>query len=480
MKISLQTNLFLWALIAITIAIHSSVNAHAAAPSAASVFLAAETQADEKADEKDDEKADEKKSEKTPRRSTRSSRYSKSASDFVSVFSPAIASVTPATVIVTDGKRQIALGTIVGSEGLVLTKASELKGKVTCELADGRKLLASIQGIDPKTDLALLKIEAKDLVVATINPSAKPKVGAWVVTVGPDETPLTVGVVGCNSRKIKGSRAMMGVFLADLEPGKKGVRINQVTANSPAERANILVNDIITAIDGKETPDRSTLQETVAAYSPGDRITITILRRRKEIEISLTLGDGNKINPMMDRSNQQNRMGSTLSSRRNDFELAMQHDSPLQAKQCGGPLVDLSGNVVGINIARSGRVDSLALPSEVVLPILQELKTGNMLPAIVNKEKLDRIEAELAALVTADKDASASEAEMKLKFETQKAREEELAKMLKDIESRLEELKDSKSESEKELKSLKAKIEKSQKSRERLEADRKRLSTGVR
>ena len=265
-----------------------------------------------------------------------------------------------------------------------------------------------------------------------------------------------------------------------MEPGKKGVRINQVTANSPAERANILVNDIITAIDGKETPDRSTLQETVAAYSPGDRITITILRRRKEIEISLTLGDGNKINPMMDRSNQQNRMGSTLSSRRNDFELAMQHDSPLQAKQCGGPLVDLSGNVVGINIARSGRVDSLALPSEVVLPILQELKTGNMLPAIVNKEKLDRIEAELAALVTADKDASASEAEMKLKFETQKAREEELAKMLKDIESRLEELKDSKSESEKELKSLKAKIEKSQKSRERLEADRKRLSTGVR
>ena len=171
--------------------------------------------------------------------------------------------MTPATVIVTDGKRQIALGTIVGSEGLVLTKASELKGKVTCELADGRKLLASIQGIDPKTDLALLKIEAKDLVVATINPSAKPKVGAWVATVGPDETPLTVGVVGCNSRKIKGSRAMMGVFLADLEPGKKGVRINQVTANSPAERANILVNDIITAIDGKETPDRSTLQETV-------------------------------------------------------------------------------------------------------------------------------------------------------------------------------------------------------------------------
>ena len=65
-------------------------------------------------------------------------------------------------------------------------------------------------------------------------------------------------------------------------------------------------------------------------------------------------------------------------------------------------------------------------------------------------------------------------------LETQKAREEELAKMMKDIESRLSELKNSSDESEKELKALKAAIEKSQKSRERLEADRKRLATGVR
>ena len=470
------SNFTFWTTILFSLALFSSPTIQAAAPGRLAASPIQDT--DPKQDKSEDKSED--KSKSTPKRTSRSLQYSKSAPNFLSVFSPAVASTSPATVVITDGDRQTALGTIVDANGLILTKASELRGNVTCEIDDGRKLSAKIVGVDPKTDLALLEINATDLVAAEIDPNAKPKVGAWVATVGTGDAPLTVGVVGCANRKIKGSRAMMGVFLADLEPGKKGVRINQVTAKSPAERANILVNDIIIAVDGKETPDRITLQETVAAYRPGDRITITLLRRRKEIEIALTLGDGNQIDPMRDRSNQQNRMGSRLSRRSNDFALAMQHDSPLEAKQCGGPLVDIAGKVVGINIARSGRVDSLALPAEVVLPILQELKTGKMLPAIVNKEKIERIDEELAVLNSKSKTTKQSESELKLKFETQKARQEELAKMLEDLQGRLSELKDSSSGVEDELKALKAENAKSEKSRERLEADRKRLATGVR
>ena len=164
----------------------------------------------------------------------------------------------------------------------------------------------------------------------------------------------------------------------------------------------------------------------------------------------------------------------------NDFELALQHDSPLQAKQCGGPLVDLTGKVVGINIARSGRVDSLALPAEIISPILEELKTGKMMPAVVNKEKIERIDAELKALIVKNGEITESQNKLTMKFETQKAREEELAKMMKDIESRLAELKKSSDESEEELKSLKAEMAKGEKTQERLEADRRRLATGIR
>ena len=56
-----------------------------------------------------------------------------------------------------------------------------------------------------------------------------------------------------------------------------------------------------------------------------------------------------------------------------DFELVIQHDTDLQSWQCGGPLVDLSGKAVGLNIARAGRVASYALPAELVERIIHTL-----------------------------------------------------------------------------------------------------------
>ena len=46
--------------------------------------------------------------------------------------------------------------------------------------------------------------------------------------------------------------------------------------------------------------------------------------------------------------------------------MILQHDSVLKPSECGGPLVDLDGKVVGINIARAGRTETYAIPSEVV------------------------------------------------------------------------------------------------------------------
>ena len=45
----------------------------------------------------------------------------------------------------------------------------------------------------------------------------------------------------------------------------------------------------------------------------------------------------------------------------------------LKPKDCGGPLVDLSGKVVGVNIARAGRVETLALPADTVEAIVKRL-----------------------------------------------------------------------------------------------------------
>jgi S1-C subfamily serine protease len=48
------------------------------------------------------------------------------------------------------------------------------------------------------------------------------------------------------------------------------------------------------------------------------------------------------------------------------FEEVLQHDTVLNPDQCGGPLLNSDGQVIGVNIARAGRVVSYALPSSLV------------------------------------------------------------------------------------------------------------------
>ena len=69
----------------------------------------------------------------------------------------------------------------------------------------------------------------------------------------------------------------------------------------------------------------------------------------------------------------QNSLGGPLSERRAGFPLAIQHDSVLQPTDCGGPIVDLDGKAVGLNIARAGRVESYALPAAIVRESVDKL-----------------------------------------------------------------------------------------------------------
>ena len=60
-----------------------------------------------------------------------------------------------------------------------------------------------------------------------------------------------------------------------------------------------------------------------------------------------------------------------VSERRSGFADVIQHDIELAPGDCGGPLVDSDGQVIGINIARRARESSLAIPIEVDLQMLK-------------------------------------------------------------------------------------------------------------
>jgi len=119
-------------------------------------------------------------------------------------------------------------GFIVDSTGYILTNHHLVPGpaRIRVRLADKRELPASLVGSDPSTDLALLKVDARDLPVVPLGDSDRVRVGEWVCAIGNplhfDHT-VTVGVVSSKGRKI--FNASFDAYIqtdAAINPGNSG------------------------------------------------------------------------------------------------------------------------------------------------------------------------------------------------------------------------------------------------------------------
>jgi serine protease Do len=98
-------------------------------------------------------------------------------------------------------------GFIVSPDGHILTNAHVVKGatEVRVKLTDRREFVAKVVGIDPRTDVALLKIDAKNLPTVRIGDASGVKVGQWVVAMGSPfgfENSVTAGIVSAKSRTL--------------------------------------------------------------------------------------------------------------------------------------------------------------------------------------------------------------------------------------------------------------------------------------
>ena len=95
-------------------------------------------------------------------------------------------------------------------------------------------------------------------------------------------------------------------------------------------------------------------------------------------------------------------MGSKLSDRRSGIPRLFQTDAVVKPGDCGGPIADLDGHVVGLMIARAGRTESWAIPAETVnglLPVLLAAKSAAnpVERAEAFREAVKKAEAERAA-----------------------------------------------------------------------------------
>jgi serine protease Do len=264
------------------------------------------------------------------------------------------------------------LGVVVGADGWILTKADDLQGKITCRLA-GRSYDAKIVGVNEDHDLALLKIDADRLQPITWANSQKTRAGSWVASIGPGEMPLAVGVVSVATRKMH--EAFLGL---QVEPAQEGMLVLNIFLKSAALKAGVRQKDIIVRVNGQHYTDPEAFAQMLAGHKPGDTLTLTIRRQGKEKDFKAVLQSREKAGDF--RADFQNRLGSELSNRRSGYSVILQHDSVLKPGDCGSPLVDLEGRVIGLNISRAGRVESWALPAEIVQPLIAPLKSGRFSP----------------------------------------------------------------------------------------------------
>jgi serine protease Do len=310
------------------------------------------------------------------------------ARNVLSSFREVVAEPAKSTVqIYCDGYRS-ALGAVVREDGYIITKASELKGKIQCRLHGGReneKLEATVVSTDASLDLAILKIDAKNLAPIAWSEEALP-VGSWLATPGIDTDPVSIGVVSVAARKIAAPSGALGITLANRD---SVAQIEEVVPGLAADKAGLKGGDVILKVNGKETGSRQRLVETIRSFMPGEKVDLVVKRGSEELAISATLGSLSQL-IHGERAEFQNNLGGPLSERRGGFALAIQHDSVLRPADCGGPIVDLDGKAVGLNIARAGRVESYALPASLVRETIAKLLATHLTSAPAGEKLVEK------------------------------------------------------------------------------------------
>ena len=234
------------------------------------------------------------------------SQGSASLARYRSIVEPTRASV----VVVLNAGVAVSLGTIVGAEGWVITKASELPGQPTCRLPDGKVVSARVAGVDPAFDLALLSVPATDLKPVRWADDFNPPVGTLLAAVG-TEQPLAVGVVSVPRRdlgapvrptdtlplripagrpEIHGDPRPISGYSLRAAFGLPRATVYHVWGVSGlAYSAGVRRHDLLYSINGRRILAEADILEAVNHRRAGDVVPVRLERAGKMMDLQLPL-----------------------------------------------------------------------------------------------------------------------------------------------------------------------------------------------
>ena len=307
-------------------------------------------------------------------------RFSRETPEMAAAWSSVLETARRSTArILRDGK-PIALATTVSEKGWLVTKSSEVhdsKGKplasLSAQFAGGITLEAKVSDTHNRYDLALLKVEARGLTPVEWDATANPAPGSYLAAAGPERLPVAVGVVSVAPRNMDEShKGFLGISLKSSEGS---LLISEVGPGSAASEAGLLKDDVLVSINGQVISTVSDFVQKIATHRPYDTVKVLIRRGEQDKEISATLRRRDESHTGL-MEDVRNMMSGALSRNRTGYPAALQHDMVLEPAECGGPVIDLEGHVVGLNIARSGRIECFAIPSITLIELLKKVDSG--------------------------------------------------------------------------------------------------------
>ncbi|MES2658893.1 MAG: trypsin-like peptidase domain-containing protein [Verrucomicrobiota bacterium] len=293
------------------------------------------------------------------------SAYRTTGTEVVAAFEPQRKVLQTSSAVILDGRKEAACGVVISPEGHILTKASEvLEVKalgVTVDQTNYREV--KIVMIDPTWDVALLKIEASGLVPVDFAPTSEIAQGSWVVANGATTRTtrrLLAGIVSAKIREIPAAGgAALGVI---LNSKSKALEVAEVNEKSGAKEAGLQKGDVVLSINGTKVSKIEDIAKVLKDKKAGTVVKLTFRREKEEKTVDVRLSvRGEMYAEQVSRNDQ---MSGDYSPRRSGFPRVMQHDILGSRTVQGGPLLDLEGRCIGMNIARANRAESFAIPVE--------------------------------------------------------------------------------------------------------------------
>ena len=273
-----------------------------------------------------------------------------------------------------NDKKTETFGTIISSKGYIVAKASEVDiNELTCELYNGTIIPAKIIGIDAANDLIVLQIAAKKIKAITLPKSIDTSVGKLVGTASFNEGVKYSGIIGAPARKIRPEsppQNFIGAYIYNTN------EIYKVYKNSPAMVGGLKLNDIIIKFDSTRVKNSKEYFSLLRKVEKKQKVMITFLRDGKEKVTYVEIGYPPK------------RKSIEVSKRKSNFTQVFTHDMPIEVYETGTPVVDINGDVIGINIAKESRPCSFAIPIDIVLKAVQKITKDKVkLPIVYTRSE---------------------------------------------------------------------------------------------